>query len=138
MSCPLRNEWKVPMPEDPDAIKQISPRDPEIEEEWVRETRESWIRGVGAYKISDEDAEFRWQVSVGAMEFVREGSLESELRSTIDFALRLVTGVTDVVEFDREVWGVSGSPTGRELVQAVADAVDDFAERIRENYGNVD
>jgi hypothetical protein len=92
-----------------DQIRQIQPEDPEIIQEWVRETDEDEVRGVGAYHVHDWQDEVRdwpgdgdgWLVSVDAMEFVRSEPLESELRQRIITALRAVRGVTHVEEHDR-------------------------------------
>ena len=44
-------------------------------------------------------------------------------------ALRGVAGVTSADEHDRELWFVTGAPSGRSLMEAVAVVVDDLAER---------
>lgn len=101
--------------------------DEELEEEWIRETDEPDIRGVGANKPRDDD----WRVQVNVAEFLREEPLESDLRRALDAALRSVEGVTDVIEEDREQWAVIGSPTGEGLLKAVALVVDNLADRAR-------
>jgi hypothetical protein len=65
------------------------------------------------------------------MEFVREEPLEGEPRRRINSALRDVAGVDAVAEEDREVWVVQGSPSGKQLVRAVAAILDDLAPRLR-------
>src|SRR5258708_1670541 len=44
-------------------------------------------------------------------------------------ALRAVDGVERVWEDDREVWGVSGTPSGEALVRAAAHVIDHLAAR---------
>lgn len=55
----------------------------------------------------------------------------AELRARIPGVLRCVDGVTDVVEDDREVWLVAGTPSAEALVRAAAVVVDDMADRAR-------
>jgi hypothetical protein len=100
-----------------EVIRQL-PReevDEELEEEWIRATDEPEVRNVGASK----SAEYGWQVSIWAAEFVREDPLEA------------VPGVTNVWEEDREVWHVDGSPSGADLTRAAAEVMDDLADDIR-------
>ena len=112
-----------------DEIRQIQPEDPEVGEEWLRETTDPDVRGVYACKI---DAMGGWQVTVSAMEFIRSDPLETELRQRIANALRAVAGVNGADEDDREAWLVTGNPEGRPLVEAVAAVVDSLADQIRD------
>lgn len=84
-----------------DDIQQVQPADTELAEEWVRETDEPGLRAVSACKFRDGQW---WRVSIWVMEFIRSDPLESELRRHIADALRSVSGITSVVEEDREVW----------------------------------
>jgi hypothetical protein len=110
-------------------VERVDPLDDEVSEAWQRLTDEPHVRGVEAYRING--TAWVWYVTVWAMEFVREEPLESELRSAIPRAIRGVPGVQDAAEQDREVWTIVGSPTGDTLTRAVADAVDQFVDRIR-------
>jgi hypothetical protein len=112
-------------------VRQIEPADGEIREEWVRLTSEPDSGGVGAHRLGEELRPWEWYVTIWAMEFVRAELLESELRRSVDRALRAVPGVQDVREEDREVWVVAGSPTGDALTQAAAELVDEYLDRIR-------
>jgi hypothetical protein len=98
------------------------------DEAWERVTGEPDVRGVEAARI---DFAGGWNVTVAVMEFVREDPLESELRRRIAAALRSVGGVETAGEMDREVWFVSGSPSGEALVRAAAEVVDDLADQTR-------
>ena len=97
------------------------------DEAWERVTGEPQVRGVEAVRI---DFAGGWNVTVGVMEFVREDPLESELRRRIA-ALRSVRGVQTADEMDREVWFVTGTPSGDALVRAAAEVVDDLAGQTR-------
>jgi hypothetical protein len=108
--------------------RRIQPEDPEIAEEWLRETDEPDLRAVGACKI---DRIGGWQVSVWVMEFIRSDPLESELRQRIRSALLGVSGVSSAEEEDREVWFVTGTPSGQALVEAAAKVVDELAAHAR-------
>lgn len=99
-------------------------------QEWVRETDDDDVRGVGALQLADE-GRWTWQVGVSVAEFLREEPLESEMRAAVDQAIRAVAGVTEVAEEDREVWILSGDPSGEELVRSVGEAVDRLAPRAR-------
>ena len=114
-------------------IAQVEPEDDELEEEWLRSTGES-EHNVSASKIADEAA---WQVAIWAMEYVRSEPLEGQLRHRITEALQGVSGVTSAEEQDREQWWVEGSPTGRALVAAAAQVIDEFADRIRAYLGGL-
>ncbi|GGQ00394.1 hypothetical protein BKA00_005559 [Actinomadura coerulea] len=107
-----------------DDVQQVQPLDSGIAEEWLRKTDDPDLRAVSASKLR---AAPLWSVSVWVMEFVRTDPLESELRRRIADALSAVDGVTSVEEEDREVWTVTGTPTGRALVEAVAQVVDAMA-----------
>ncbi|TMR35132.1 hypothetical protein [Actinomadura geliboluensis] len=111
-----------------DDIQQVQPLDSAIAEEWLRKTDEPDLRAVSASKLREGPW---WHVSVWVMEFIRTDPLESELRHRIADALSAVPGVTDVEEEDREVWTVTGDSTGKALVEAVAQVVDDFSDRTR-------
>lgn len=113
-------------------VKQLEPLDRELAENWVRDISnpvEQSIHGVGATKRR-ADVRWRWQVFVSAMEFVRGGALEVELRRSIDAALRAVPGVAEAAQEDREVWVIRGKPDGAALVAAVATAIDARADEI--------
>ncbi|NKZ08860.1 hypothetical protein [Actinomadura latina] len=111
-----------------DDIQQIQPLDSGITEEWARNTDEPDLRAVSAAKLREGPW---WSVGVQVMEFIRAEPLESELRRRIAAALTSVSGVADVEEEDREVWTVTGDPTGKALVEAVAQVLDDLAHRTR-------
>ena len=115
-------------------VRQIQPQDSEIQEEWLRETGEPDIRAVDACRV---DKIGGWQVFVSVMEFVREDPLESELRQRITTALRSVPGVTSADEEDRELWFVTGTPSGKALAESAAQVVDDLADRTRAYYGGL-
>lgn len=104
----------------------------EVDEAWERVTGEPYVRGVEAGRI---DFAGGWNVTVAVMEFVREDPLESELRRRITAALRSVGGVETAGEMDREVWFVTGTPSGDALVRAAAEAVDDLADQTRAYAG---
>lgn len=95
-------------------------------EGWIRETDDPDVRNVEATRT-----ELEWQVTVWVAEFLREEPLEGELRRGINIALSTVPGVLEVVQEDREVWAVTGQPSGRELVAAAARVVDALAARAR-------
>ena len=111
-----------------DEVRRIEPDDEEIAEEWIRETDEPEIRGVGA-SYGDEGG---WIVDVWAQEFYRQDPLGVELRQSIQAALRAVHGVTDVYEHDNESWDVTGTPSGEALTRAAAHVVDELADRMRQ------
>ena len=103
-----------------------------VDEAWERVTGEPQVRGVEAVRI---DFAGGWNVTVAVMEFVREDPLESELRRRIAAALRSVRGVQTADEMDREVWFVTGTPSGDALVRAAAEVVDDLAGQTRAYAG---
>jgi hypothetical protein len=103
-----------------------------VTEAWERVTDEPEIRCVDAGRLDREDG---WQVGVAVMEFVRDGDPPyDELVRAIEAAVRSVAGVTGVQREDTEVWWVTGSPSGEQLTQAVADAIDQHADALREHY----
>jgi hypothetical protein len=72
------------------------------------------------------------------MEFVREGDPPyEELRQAIEAAIVGVPGVAHVEREDTEVWFATGSPSGRELTEAVARVLDDRAGRLRAWYAGL-
>ena len=104
--------------------------DEHCEEIWERMTDDPDILGAGATKITFGEQSY-WNVHVAVAEFLREDPLESELRLQMDYALTAVNGAESVWEEDREVWGVTGTPSGEALVRAAADVVDHLAARAR-------
>ena len=61
------------------------------------------------------------------MELVRHDPLETDMRRRMATALRAVNGVATADEQDREVWFVTGTPSGKELTEAAARVVDELA-----------
>jgi hypothetical protein len=110
-----------------DEIRRVTPEDDEIEEEWLRETGEPGVRGVGACKVEEG-----WQVDIWAQEFFRQDLVGLELRQRVQSALEAVEGVADVAEHDNESWSVTGTPSGLALMRAAASVVDELADRMRE------
>ena len=113
-----------------DRVVQLSGDDVDGVQEWVRETDDDDVRGVGALQRG-VGGRWSWQVFVSMAEFLREEPLEGEMRAAVDQAIRSVVGVTEVAEEDREVWILSGDPSGEELVRSVGEAVDRLAPRAR-------
>ncbi len=113
-----------------DDVRQVQAEG--ADESWERVTSEPDVRGVGADRIEFAGG---WNVTVAVMEFVREGPLESELRRRVAAALLSVDGVESAGEMDREVWFVTGAPSGEALVRAVAAVVDGLAGQARAYAG---
>ena len=111
-------------------VRQVVADD--ADEAWERVTGEPDVRGVEAGRF---DFAGGWNVTVAVMEFVREDPLEGELRRRIAAALRSVGGVETAEEMDREVWFVTGTPSGDALVRAAAEVVDDLAGQTRAYAG---
>jgi hypothetical protein len=115
-------------------VEQIQPADPEISEERLRRTAEPDIRAVSAARI---DTIGGWHVNVWVMQLIRSDPLESELRQRMADALGAVSGVSGVEEQDRDLWFVTGIPSGKALVEAAAQVVDDLADLTRAYVRNL-
>jgi hypothetical protein len=100
----------------------------DADEAWERVTDDPDVLGVEATRFDEMGG---WQVTVAVMEFIREEPLEGELRRRIAAALQSVPGVETAEEEDREVWFVTGTPSGSALVRAAAGVADDLADRTR-------
>lgn len=111
-------------------VERYETGDPEIAEAWQRCCDDPELQGADATRLS-AGGDWPWQVGISAAEFVRGDPLESDLRKRVKAALREVSGVADVAEEDREVWLVAGSPTGPDLVRAVASVLDALEPSIR-------
>lgn len=111
-----------------DDIVRIEPADDEIAEEYVRRTDQPDFRGVDVYRIASLDR-WQWQVALGIDEFAPD-RIEAELNERMPPALLAVPGVTEVVRESREVWLVSGTPSGEDLARAASRVVDDLADSI--------
>ena len=111
-----------------DEVEQIQPADPEISEEWLRRTAEPDIRAVSAANI---DPLGGWEVSVWVMRLIGPVPLFSELEQRTASALEAVSGVNGVEVADRDRWFVTGAPSGKALVEAAAQVVDDLADQLR-------
>jgi hypothetical protein len=106
-------------------------RDSELAEAWTRTITDPslrYVHGVEAQKWLAK-SNWPWRINVWVMELVRDEELQAELRKRIATAVRAVRGVTNVAEEDREVWVISGAPSGEALVRSVAEVVDELAER---------
>jgi hypothetical protein len=99
-------------------------------ESWERVTDDPDIRGVDAQKITLGEFPY-WSVRVALAEFLRDDSLEFELRKQMGAALRAVAGAEMVWEDDPQIWGVTGTVSGQALVRAAAGVVDHLADRDR-------
>lgn len=86
------------------------------------------VRGVETARIDEIGG---WQVTVWVMEFVRRDPLEAQLRQRIGAALRAVVGVVTVDEQDREVWFVTGTPSGKDLTETAVRVVDELVSETR-------
>jgi hypothetical protein len=111
------------------APERIASEDSEIFEEWLRPINDVATQ-VNVVRIEDSGP-WQWQIYVGAMEFVREPPLETDIREAMRAALEKVPGVTQVEEEDTEKWIVDGEPTGEALAIAAAAVVDSLADRTR-------
>lgn len=109
-----------------DDVRQVSPAG--AEEAWERLTGDPDVRGIETARVDEIGV---WQVTVSAMEFVRDGPLETDMRRRMATALGAVNGVVTADEQDREVWFVTGTPSGKELTEAAARVVDELAGEIR-------
>jgi hypothetical protein len=115
-----------------DDVRPVPPEEGDTDEAWERLTDEPDVRGVDAAWIAAADG---WQVSVWVLEFVRADPLGAELRQRVASALAAVDGVTEVAEYDRESWFVTGRPSGKALTEAAAQVADDLADRTRAYAG---
>jgi hypothetical protein len=115
-----------------DDIRRVpaSELDEDSGESWERVTDDPDICGVDASMITVDEQPY-WSVGVAVAEFLRDGPLETELWEQMTAALEAVDGVASVWEEDREVWGVTGAPSGEALVGAAAGVVDHLAARAR-------
>lgn len=111
-------------------VRQITPEDSSVLEEWIRVTNDEDILGVSAVRL--DRAKWNWQLSVAAAEFVRREPLASRLDRDLTAALKKVKGVTGVAREDTEVWLVHGNPKGDDLVRACAQVLELLAPEIRQ------
>jgi hypothetical protein len=111
-----------------DEVRLVPPEEGDADEAWERLTDEPEIRGVDAAWV---EAIGGWQVSAWVLEVIQGEPIEAELRLKVADALADVDGVIDVGEYDQETWFVAGTPRGEALTQAVAQVVDDLADRTR-------
>jgi hypothetical protein len=99
-----------------------------VDEAWERLTDDPEVRGVETARIDEIGG---WQVTVWVMEFVRQDPLE--IRRRIGAALRAVERVIMADEEDREVWFVTGTPSGRNLTAALRGWSMNWLMRPRDN-----
>ncbi|MEM8594414.1 MAG: hypothetical protein AAGF06_06320 [Pseudomonadota bacterium] len=99
-------------------VRQVTPEDEEISEEWevISTNADRW--GVCATRMANED-EFAWNVTVSVVEFIRDEALEIQLHRAIKEAMSEVPGVKEVAEQDRGLWIIDGQPDGSLLVESV-------------------
>ncbi len=115
----------------PIEVRQITPEDGEILEEWIRVTAEKDVLGVNATRSAGK---WNWTIFISAAEFVRGDPLAARLDRDITAALSQVKGVTAVAREDTEVWLVQGQgAAGADLVRACGEALDRLAPEIRDH-----
>ena len=90
---------------------------------WTSVADDMDVYGVEVVPLNDEDSG-EWQLTVWAMEFLRDDPLEDALRQGIASALQSLDGIQEHFEEDREVWVVIGPSSGAQVAQAVADVVE--------------
>jgi hypothetical protein len=107
-------------------VKQIEPQDGEVFEEWLRVCSKEHqdLHSVYAAKIDDE--EYPWQLTFSAGEFMREEPFASELSKTITEAIMSVHGAEFTHHDDTEKFIVSGTVSGKELIEKASAAIDTF------------
>jgi hypothetical protein len=106
----------------------------EGQEAWIRMSTEPHLRSVEAVKNEGGG----WSVTVAVMEFVRpEHAAYPELQQAIEDAIESVPGVTEVEREVNDVWWASGTPSGEDLTRAVADVLDEHADRLRDHYNSL-
>jgi hypothetical protein len=71
-----------------------------------------------------------WQVAVWVMDFVREGPCRHSCASAWALPCEGSMG-RQADERDREVWFVTGTPSGKDLTRAAARVVDELADETR-------
>lgn len=101
---------------------------------WITVADDMDVLGVEVTPLDEGSAE--WQVTVYAMEHVREEPLESRLRAAIAGALEALPDVKEQFEEDREVWVVTGPTSGRSVAEAVGVVVERHEAAIAEAVGN--
>jgi len=114
-------------------IRRVPDDEVDGEEAWERLVDDDpEVYNVEAIRGDDE-----WQVTVWVAEFLRDDPLEDEMRQGMDKALNAVPGVTEVIEEDREIWAVSGTPSGEALARAAAGVIDGLADRAKAYIDNL-
>jgi hypothetical protein len=105
-----------------------------VPDESLDEASDGWA-GERVFLFRQTSFDQSWHVEVAAMEFLRGGA-EDDVRQAIAEALRAVPGVEEVREDDREVWRVTGTPSGEAMAQAVDEALEPYADVIAEADGS--
>jgi len=112
-----------------DDIVQVPDGESSALEAWEWLTDDPYICVVEATLDNESEG---WQVLVGVADLLQDDALDSEFRRRVTAALASVTGVTEVVNDGRGVnWYVTGRSSGKALVAAAAQVVDDLADRLR-------
>jgi len=118
-------------------VRQTTPPDEELREYWERlPDDERHLRGVEVAAWAEPEG-FEWQVTIWAREYFRDDPLGLELQQRLEGALGAVPGVTGVENASWEAWDVSGTASGEALCRAAASVVDELADRMRAEYGEM-
>lgn len=111
-------------------VEPSAASDDDVVESWSHPGDDGDVLGVEAVRLRGP-GEWPWQVQVCVAEFLWQQPLDVELVISVDRVIRSIAGVADVQHEQRDVWVVRGAPSGEELVQGVAAAMERFAARIR-------
>ena len=111
------------------AVVQVPDGETSALEAWKWLTDDPYVRVVEATLDNESEG---CQVLVGVANLLRDNALDSEFRWRVTAALASASGVTEVEnEGGGVVWYVTGRPSGKALVVAAAQVVDDLADRLR-------
>jgi hypothetical protein len=115
-------------------VRRGEPMDEQIAECWWRLPAgddECSLRGVEVARWREESVPFDWTATVWAREFFRLDSLGLELKQRVESAILAVPGVTSADNGNWETWNITGKASGEAICRAVADVVDELADRMR-------
>ena len=115
-------------------IKQLSPVDDEIAEEWHRICESHLIDIHGVYAAKWKEGEYRWELTFAAGEFIREEPFVQKLNEAVFSAISSVDGVKEAHAEDTEKYIIAGEIEGRDLINSVSLAIDEFAKTYVEEW----
>jgi len=110
-------------------IQEYDSNEPEVLESWTRRCHKNHVQFHSVDAVLLKDEEYPWELYFGAGEFIREEPYVNDLNMEVYNAILSVKGVESAYHEDTEKYVITGSPSGKNLVRTVSEAIDKYIRK---------